>query len=109
MKPPELIDTQWSDDGNGGDRYPDSMLDFAFVAGPEAAATGFVTDTTLPGSITLTFTDFNVGESFTFTIDVDDNNARVDSWRIAGATVTATFDVGGSSVGGTGGTGLISR
>ena len=58
---------------------------FAFVAGPEAAATGFVTDTTLPGSITLTFTDFNAGESFTFTIDVDDNNARVDSARMAGA------------------------
>ena len=70
--------------------------DFVFVAGPEAAATGFVTDVTTPGLMTLTFTDFNAGESFTFTIDVDDNNARVDSSRMAGATVTATFDVLGS-------------
>ena len=32
--PPEpLVDTQWSDN-NGKDRYPNSMLDFAFVAGP---------------------------------------------------------------------------
>lgn len=46
--------------------------------------------------MTLTFNDFQAGESFTFTIDVDDNNARVDSWRMAGATVTATFDVAGS-------------
>ncbi|MDA8563850.1 endonuclease/exonuclease/phosphatase family protein [Mariniblastus sp.] len=29
--PEPLIDTQWSDD-NGTDRYPDSLLDFAFVA-----------------------------------------------------------------------------
>jgi hypothetical protein len=27
-----MIDTNWSDD-NGVDRYPDSMLDFNFVAG----------------------------------------------------------------------------
>ena len=76
------------------------VADFGFVAGPEALATGFGTATVSPGpafvSITLTFTDFNLGESFTFTIDVDDNNARVDSGRMAGATVTATFDVLGS-------------
>ena len=35
VKPKELIDTSWSDpDGDGNDNYPDSMLDFAFVAGP---------------------------------------------------------------------------
>lgn len=34
VKPRELIDTNWSDD-NGGDRYPDSMLDFAFAADAE--------------------------------------------------------------------------
>ena len=35
VKPEELIDTNWSDpDGDGMDNYPDSMLDFAFVAGP---------------------------------------------------------------------------
>ena len=32
--PPEpLVDTQWDDD-DGKDRYPNSMLDFAFVSGP---------------------------------------------------------------------------
>ncbi len=35
VEPAELIDTNWSDsDGDGSDNYPDSMLDFAFVAGP---------------------------------------------------------------------------
>ena len=35
VKPIELIDTNWADrDGDGKDNYPDSMLDFAFVAGP---------------------------------------------------------------------------
>jgi endonuclease/exonuclease/phosphatase family metal-dependent hydrolase len=35
IEPKELIDTNWSDpDGDGKDNYPDSMLDFAFVAGP---------------------------------------------------------------------------
>jgi len=34
VEPEELIDTNWSDpDGDGRDNYPDSMLDFAFVAG----------------------------------------------------------------------------
>lgn len=33
VKPDPLIDTNWSDrDGDGEDDYPDSMLDFAFVA-----------------------------------------------------------------------------
>jgi endonuclease/exonuclease/phosphatase family metal-dependent hydrolase len=34
VRPEELIDTNWSDrDGDGVDNYPDSCLDFAFVAG----------------------------------------------------------------------------
>jgi hypothetical protein len=33
IEPIKMIDTNWSDDGNGNDRYPDSMLDFNFVAG----------------------------------------------------------------------------
>ena len=33
IKPDPMIDTNWSDNGNGGDRYPDSLLDFSFVAG----------------------------------------------------------------------------
>jgi hypothetical protein len=35
VKPKKLVDTNWADkDGDGMDNYPDSMLDFAFVAGP---------------------------------------------------------------------------
>jgi endonuclease/exonuclease/phosphatase family metal-dependent hydrolase len=34
VQPQELIDTNWYDpDGDGKDNFPDSMLDFAFVAG----------------------------------------------------------------------------
>jgi len=72
----------------------DDTVPFEFIPGVELV--GFITDVTTPGLMTLTFNDFQAGESFTFTIDVDDNNARVDSWRMAGATVTATFDVAGS-------------
>jgi hypothetical protein len=72
----------------------DDTAPYEFTAGPEAV--GFITDVTTPGLMTLTFSDFNAGEIFTFTIDVDDNQFRVDSGRMAGATVTATFDVGGS-------------
>ena len=33
LKPQPLIDTNWADhDGDGQDDYPDSMLDFVFVA-----------------------------------------------------------------------------
>lgn len=35
IEPEEFIDTNWYDpDGDGIDNFPDSMLDFAFVAGP---------------------------------------------------------------------------
>jgi hypothetical protein len=47
--------------------------------------------------LTLVFTDFAPGETFTFTVDLDDNNTRVDANRIAGATVTATFAAGGGT------------
>ena len=34
VKPAKLVDTNWSDpDNDGKDNYPDSCLDFAFVAG----------------------------------------------------------------------------
>lgn len=34
VRPPEDVDTNWSDrDGDGRDNYPDSCLDFAFVSG----------------------------------------------------------------------------
>jgi endonuclease/exonuclease/phosphatase family metal-dependent hydrolase len=35
VRPKDLVDTNWADrNGDGIDDYPDSMLDFAFVAGP---------------------------------------------------------------------------
>jgi hypothetical protein len=71
-------------------------VDFAFTPGSEPVGFQGYTIPGGSGSITLTFNDFNAGESFTFTIDVDDNNARVESARMAGATVTATFDVAGT-------------
>jgi hypothetical protein len=69
---------------------------FAFAPGSEPV--GFQGYTIPVGldSITLTFNDFDAGESFTFTIDVDDKTSRVESDKIAGATVTATFDVSGT-------------
>jgi endonuclease/exonuclease/phosphatase family metal-dependent hydrolase len=33
IQPKPMIDSNWSDDGNGNDHYPDSLLDFNFVAG----------------------------------------------------------------------------
>jgi hypothetical protein len=70
--------------------------DWAFAFNPaDAAATDFtgysVTNTTL----TLTFTDFNAGETFRFTIDVDDDNNVVEGASIEGSTVTATFAIFG--------------
>jgi multisubunit Na+/H+ antiporter MnhC subunit len=47
--------------------------------------------------LTIGFTDFDPGESFNFTIDVDDNNNQVDAARIAASTVTATYMVGGGT------------
>ena len=43
-------------------------------------------------TLTLTFTDFNAGETFTFTIDVDDGggSSTVSDVMIWGATITAT-------------------
>ena len=35
IQPKPMVDTNWSDRNNDGkDDYPDSMLDFAFAAGP---------------------------------------------------------------------------
>ncbi len=35
VKPATLVDTNWADrNGDGRDDYPDSLLDFAWVAGP---------------------------------------------------------------------------
>jgi len=73
--------------------------DFPFTPNaPSAAATGFLsavfTGATL---LTLTFSDFNPTETFTFQIDVDDSNNRVEAASIAGSLITATFDIYGGS------------
>jgi endonuclease/exonuclease/phosphatase family metal-dependent hydrolase len=47
VKPTEFIDTNWYDpDGDGKDNFPDSMLDFVFVAGPAKAWNPFPDDDT---------------------------------------------------------------
>ena len=73
----------------------DWAFDFNMSEGTAAGFTGYsVTNTTL----TLTFTDFNAGESFRFTIDVDDDSNVVEGASIAGSTVTATFAIYGDVV-----------
>jgi hypothetical protein len=68
----------------------------AFVADAgDAAATGFTGEVVTATTITLTFTDFNAGETFNFTIDLDDNNNVVQGANISGAEVTATFAITG--------------
>ena len=43
IKPEPLVDTNWADhDGDGDDDYPDSMLDFIFVAGAAGSNRGAV-------------------------------------------------------------------
>ncbi|MCH8891533.1 MAG: PEP-CTERM sorting domain-containing protein [Myxococcales bacterium] len=70
----------------------DWAFDFNMSEGTAAGFTGYsVTNTTL----TLTFTDFNAGESFRFTIDVDDDSNVVEGASIADSTVTATFAIFG--------------
>jgi hypothetical protein len=63
----------------------------------DAAATGFTigSEVVTATTITLTFTDFNAGETFNFTIDLDDNNNVVGGAIITGAEVTATFAITG--------------
>jgi hypothetical protein len=63
----------------------------------DAAATGFTigTEVVTATTITLTFSDFNAGETFNFTIDLDDNNGVVQGSNITGAEVTATFALTG--------------
>ena len=71
----------------------------AFTANPgDAAATGFLGEVVTATTITLTFTDFNAGETFRFTIDLDDDDNVVQGASIAGSTVTATFALYGDVV-----------
>jgi len=64
----------------------------------DAAATGFTGEVLTATTLTLTFTDFNPGERFRFTIDLDDDTDVVEGASIAGSTVTATFVVSGDLV-----------
>lgn len=64
--------------------------DFAFNPA-DATATGFTGYVVIGTTLTLTFADFNAGETFRFTIDVDDDDTVVEGANIAGSTVTATF------------------
>jgi hypothetical protein len=64
----------------------------------DAAATGFTGEVFTATTLTLTFTDFNPGERFRFTIDLDDDTNVVEGASIAGSTVTATFGVTGDVV-----------
>ena len=72
---------------------------WAFSANPgDAAATGFTGEVLTATTLTLTFTDFNAGELFRFTIDVDDDDNIVQGASIAGSTITATFSISGDIV-----------
>ncbi len=70
-----------------------------FAANPaDAAATGFTGEVVTATTLTLTFTDFNTGETFRFKIDLDDDTDVVEGASIAGSTVTATFAITGDVV-----------
>ena len=67
-----------------------------FVANPgDIVTTGFTGEVVTATTITLTFTDFNAGETFNFTIDLDDNNNVANGASLAGSQVTATFAITG--------------
>jgi hypothetical protein len=77
-----------------GTTFEPATWPFVADAG-DALATGFTGEVVTATTLTLTFTDFNAGESFSFTIDLDDNNNVVGGGSIAGSTVTATFAITG--------------
>jgi len=81
------------DTAGGGGSFP-----FTATA-PEIAEVGFTGATVVDGgkTLTLTFTDFQAGETFTFRIDVDDTvgGTTVTGAMIAGSQVTATFALTG--------------
>jgi hypothetical protein len=64
----------------------------------DAADTGFTGEVITATTLTLTFTDFNPGERFRFTIDLDDDTDVVEGASIAGSTVTATFAITGNII-----------
>ena len=64
----------------------------------DVADTGFTGAVLTATTLTLTFTDFNAGELFRFTIDLDDDDNVVQGASSAGSTVTATFATYGDVV-----------
>ncbi len=64
----------------------------------DVADTGFTGAVLTATTLTLTFTDFNAGELFRFTIDLDDDDNVVQGASIAGSTVTTTFTIFGDVV-----------
>lgn len=94
-----VIDTSTSASGvifdtvTGGPGNDDGQ---PFVADAVSAAdTGFLSvsgDTDGSQQITLSFTDFDPGETFSFTVDLDDAALFVNGIDFAGSTLTAVFD-----------------
>jgi len=80
-----------------GTTFESATWPFVADAG-DAAATGFTGEVVTATTLTLTFIDFNPGESFKFTIDLDDNTNVVQGANIAGSTVRATFEITGDVV-----------
>ena len=64
----------------------------------DVADTGFTGAVLTATTLTLTFTDFNAGELFRFTIDLDDDDNVVQGASIADSTVTATFTIYGDVI-----------
>jgi hypothetical protein len=70
---------------------------------PFASTDPYLSSSVTGGNTVLTIqfnaNDLNPGETFTFTIDIDDtvNGAAVTGFDIADSTVQATFDIGGDT------------
>ena len=72
------------------------IVDFDFAVVDDAGYTGHVLTGTSVLTINFAPASFIAGEVFAFTIDVDDNNGRVDGVNIADSTVTAIYEGFGS-------------
>jgi hypothetical protein len=82
---------------------PNAVFDTGPPGGPTTYSVFASTDSYISSSITgnnvLTILfnadDLNPGDTFTFTIDIDDTVALVTGFDVAGSTVQAFFDSGG--------------
>jgi hypothetical protein len=80
-----------------GSTFEPGTWPFGFNPG-DAVATGYTGEVLTATTLTFTFTDFNPGERFRFTIDLDDDTDVVEGTSIAGSTVTATFAITGNII-----------